>query len=46
MGPHDVERHEGSEVVCRCGERFTDEGDHLVHFWLEKSRAALRGEDG
>ena len=38
---HDIERHEGDEVICRCGERFKSAEDHLFHFRIEDVRAQL-----
>ncbi len=41
---HDIERHDGDEVVCTCGNRYPSVASHGVHFQIERARAALRGE--
>ena len=43
MNEHDIERHDGDEVVCTCGQRFPTAEKHEIHYQLAKVRAALKG---
>lgn len=45
MGLHDAVSDDGVTVVCNCGRVFDGpraRDDHMVHWHLEKARAALK----
>lgn len=47
VNPHDATSDDGTRVVCGCGRVFEGpkaRDQHIVHWNIERARAALRGE--